>query len=406
MRTLVRLPNWVGDTIMALPCLEALSRAWGDELLLVGRDLPLQLTDHISPGSPRVVLRRGRRCVGAVRAIRALGADQALLLTPSLSSALMIWAAGVRRRIGWKEQGRQAFLTEPVTRPPRGARHLTAEFEELARRAGGEIFAPVPLLPPDAGAAAEAEDLLPSGSGRWVALCPGVQYGTAKRWPPERFRRLREVLESGGWGGWVIGGPADRQVGEEVLAGAGAAWRNAAGTGNIRVSAELLRRARVAVTNDTGSMHLAAAVGTRVVALFGPTDPAWTGPLGENHAILFKECPCRPCFRRHCPEGDPAPCMAALSVERVAEVVEGRAIFLDRDGTLCKLVPYLSDPAQLELIPGAGEALRAARAAGYRLVVVTNQSGIARGLFTPSPRSHRPVRLPEAGPGDVAESGG
>ncbi|MCK4415473.1 MAG: HAD-IIIA family hydrolase, partial [Candidatus Eisenbacteria sp.] len=174
-------------------------------------------------------------------------------------------------------------------------------------------------------------------------------------------------------------------------------WTSAAGAGALLWSAEVLRAADVAVSNDSGAMHLAAAVGTPVVGLFGSTDPLWSGPLGARHQVVRAPLACAPCFRRRCGRGDPAPCMAQITPEEVTGRVElllgeagwpgwstaarRPALFLDRDGTLVELVPYLRDPGQVRLVAGAADALRRAAQAGYRIVVISNQAGIARGLF-------------------------
>jgi lipopolysaccharide heptosyltransferase II len=377
------------------------------DLVFAGRPAALELTRHLAPGAPRIELRK-RRSPGlgeltAVPVLRRAGIGRALLLTPSFSSALAIWAAGIRERIGWAEQGRGLLLTSAIGRPPRGAMHLSDEFCQLAYLLGAKRCPPCPALPPQESARAVARELLDRrvgpGAGRvpMVALCPGVHYGWAKQWPVACFRQLRAILEEKGMGGVVIGGPGEIALGQMVLEGAGDRWFNLAGKTTLPVAAELLRLMDVAVCNDAGAMHLAAAVGTPVVAIFGATSPAWTGPRGDGHQVLHQRLDCAPCFAEHCERGDPPPCMAAIHPAEVAgqtaslvaaQAARSRrgekaaAVFLDRDGTLCVLVPYLCDPSEAHLLPGAARALRAARQAGYKLVVVSNQAGIARGFFT------------------------
>lgn len=332
MTTLVRLPNWLGDTVLALPALEGLVAA-GEPLILAGRAIPLELTAHLAPAARRLQLRHegaaGLSAWAAMRAVRTLRVDRAVLFTPSLAAALLVWSAGVGERIGWVEQGRGPLLTQRITRQPRGTLHLCEEFKALARAAGAGAFPAVPVLPPDPVARREAEGfrrtLGRAADGEQspcIALCPGVNYGWAKQWPAERFREVRQLAETRGWGGVVIGSAGERALAEEILQGAGTTWAAAAGTGSLRFAAELMRGCDAAVCNDTGTMHLAAAVGTPLAAVFGPSEPAWTGPLGPRQAILRGACACAPCFRRTCDQGRPAPCMLGISAQEVVRALE------------------------------------------------------------------------------------
>lgn len=395
MSTVVRLPNWVGDTILALPAVEALA-AEGD-VIVAGRPLPLLLARHVAPEAPRITLGSGgpsRRWTQDAAALRRARVDRGVLLTPSLSSALWLWAGGVAERIGWVEQGRGRLLTHRVERGPHGSRHLADEFGDLARAAGAVVASAVPELPESPADAAAAQAFLErtlgdAGSRPFVALAPGAIYGWAKQWPLESYAALARRLAHAGLGGVVVGSGREEAAAQRICRAVDSPrWVSATGIGSIRLTAELLRRSAAVVSNDSGLMHLAAAVAAPLVALFGPTDPAWTGPRGGTATVHGTRLPCAPCFRKTCPYGRPSPCLAGIPPETVAdEVLEKarqagrRAIFLDRDGTLLELVPYLRDPAQARLVRGAAEALRAAQRAGFVLVVVTNQSGIARGLF-------------------------
>jgi lipopolysaccharide heptosyltransferase II len=403
MKIWVRLPNWVGDTLLALPALAGLRDAYRGGVGIAGRAAPLQLAGAALPDLTTLRLPDGHRPADLWRtaaSARRHGAAAGLLLTPSFSAALWLLLTGARRRIGWRGEGRAALLTQPVARAGRGRWHLREEFVELARAAGAASFPAVPELPCDPAAAGEAGaflDALPGG-GPLVAFCPGARYGPAKQWPLPRFCELARRLAGQGIRGVIVGTAEEAPAAEAIVAAAGApGWRSAAGRGRLLWSAEILRAADAAVSNDSGAMHLAAAVGTPVVALFGSTDPLWTGPLGPGHQIVRAPLPCAPCFRPDCGRGDPAPCMARIEAAEVAERVAlvlaeggreglgapGRrpALFLDRDGTLLEPVPYLHDPQQVRLVAGAAVALRAASEAGYCIVVVTNQAGIARGLF-------------------------
>jgi heptosyltransferase II len=397
MRTVVRLPNWIGDTILALPALEALAGPPGAEVLLAGRPPALLLTRHLAPGAPRLALGSGGPSLCWLRdaaALRAARAERGVLLTPALSAALWLRAGGVAQRVGWDSQGRGPLLTRRVERAPRGSRHLVDEFVDLARDTGAACEATTPRLSESPAEAARAIEFLdralgPERGRPLVALCPGAFYGPAKQWPVASYAELARRLAGAGVDGIVIGTEPDRPSAARIVGEAGSArWVDAIGVGSILVAAELMRRAAAVVTNDSGTMHVAGAVGTPVVAFFGPTDPRWTGPRGARDVVLRRPLPCAPCFRRRCPYGAPSPCLAGIApgeaAERALEAAGARgrrALFLDRDGTLIAPVAYLGDPDGVRLVAGAARAIRAAREAGCRIVIVTNQSGLARGFY-------------------------
>jgi heptosyltransferase-2 len=266
-----------------------------------------------------------------------------------------------------------------------------------------------------------------------IALCPGAGYGSAKRWPLDRYAALAMRLAGEHDATvMVLGGPAERPMGEALAAPLGEKGIDFTGRTSLREALALVSLAAVVVSNDSGLLHLATAAGTPAVALFGPTDPDRTGPTASTVSsvvIVRKPVACSPCELRECPIDHR--CMMWLDPDEVYEAVRGHlstppsvilcggpcgtgttsivgspqselrggdaptpqtghaatdrprpVVFLDRDGTLNRDIGYLCDPDQLELLPGVGAALRALREAGSRTVIVTNQSGIARGALT------------------------
>ncbi|MGH7407888.1 MAG: lipopolysaccharide heptosyltransferase II, partial [Candidatus Methylomirabilales bacterium] len=229
-----------------------------------------------------------------------------------------------------------------------------------------------------------------------VALNPGAAYGTAKRWPAERYAALADRLVAEGCRPLLVGAPSDAQATAAVREASArpGALADLTGRTDLKTLAGILRRCGAFITNDTGTMHVAAAVGTPLVAIFGPTDPTTTAPVSRRATLLRQPVFCSPCLLRECPIDHR--CMRGVSVEEVHRAVGSLlrdadrsrglpgsrpAVILDRDGTINEEVGYIGSPDQLRLIPGAAAALRRLQAAGFCLVIVTNQAGVARGYF-------------------------
>ena len=209
--------------------------------------------------------------------------------------------------------------------PTRGARHMVEHYLEHARHLGAPAAAPRHLLPADETAEAWAEKRIQELGGAPVLINLGATK-PANRWEPERFGALaRALAEETTLPVCLIGGPGDRAMAERALAAAGEAVHDLVGATSLRQLIALLRRGRLFIGCDTGPMHLAAAVRTPVVALFGPADPERTGPWGAGHRVLRVPPPCAPCNRKTCNQPRHA-CMEDLTVDRVRQAaVEGLA---------------------------------------------------------------------------------
>jgi len=406
-RVLVRLPNWIGDAVMALPAVLALGRARPDvewallggaraRPLFEGLDEPFRLL----PALPSSI--SGAAFLAIARRLRRERFDAALLFPPSFRAALEARAAGVPILAGWATDARGPLLTVRGPEPTR-SRPLREQYYELAarllERLEGESLPPIPAggLPPGraplrAEELAGAEALLEErrlDATRTIALAPGATFGPTKRWPPERFAELARRLAARGYVPLWIGGADEAALASTLAAEAGGV--SFAGALSIRGTLAVLSRVRAAVSNDSGAMHLAQAAGCAVVGIFGSTSPEWTGPAGDRGVSVREPVPCAPCFSPRCPTQ--VECLTGISVDRVeAALLElaartasggGRpAVFLDRDGTIIEEVNYLRDPEAVRLLPGAAEGMRALQAGGFALVVVTNQSAVARGLLS------------------------
>jgi heptosyltransferase II len=320
---LVVAPNWIGDAVMSLPVLRALARAD-----------PAAAITVLAKRGPAAIY-RAEGTAAAVRTASGLVADsmaaararfsEAWLLPNSFRSALVPWLAGIPERIGYAGDGRTALLTRSLPPPPR-TDHQLRDYDPLLRSRGVEPDPDPPRLPipPEAAALADAA-LARAGlpkDGSVALIAPGAAFAWTKRWPPDRFGRLADALAARGLACAVVIGPGEERIGEEVL-------RASTSAGTLPVLgldldpvgvAALAARARVVVANDSGPMHLAAAVGTPVVALFGPTDPGRTGPTGAPSEVLDRYVFCSPCYLKECPYGHE--CMREISVEMVAGAVE------------------------------------------------------------------------------------
>ncbi len=290
---LLRVPNWLGDLVMSLRVLAGAARTPGGASFWAGRrmagllDVLLPGVEVIDSGTLPV---RGRF-------------DRLILLTDSFRSALDGFRSGIPERCGHRGQFRSLMLTRAV--PPLRGRtvHHSEEYERLSMSCG--------LVPADFG----ADHVAPRG-GPHLAFFPGAAYGPAKRWPA--FARLAADLHGmtglpavmyGGAGEAEALASTAREAGEGSSACAGLPWDDLCG----RLSSAVL-----AVGNDSGGAHLAACLGTPVLAVFGSTSPAWTAPRGRSVRVVASGVPCSPCFRRSCRAGgDEAPCMRAIPYDRV-----------------------------------------------------------------------------------------
>jgi heptosyltransferase-2 len=161
---------------------------------------------------------------------------------------------------------------------------------------------------------------LPAEPGA-VALCPGAEYGPAKRWPPSYYAELACVLQRRGDAVWLIGSSKDAPIGDDIVRLSGGACLNLCGKTTLDQAAALLASVRLAVTNDSGLMHVAAAVGTPLIAIYGSSTPAFTPPMSPHATIAKLDIPCSPCFERTCPLGH-FNCMMQLKPERVLALAQ------------------------------------------------------------------------------------
>lgn len=338
MRVVVRTPNWLGDIVMALPVLAALRAHFPEAVLAAAVPRPLApMLSAVAEVDQVVGLtrnRRGRRRLDAeIETLRSGAFDLALLLPNSFGAAWVARRAAIPERWGFASQWRRQLLTRAVTLPRRRlpVLHQSALYQELLRGLSIEPVAPEPRLEVPGRMIRLARTLLDVAGCNQdrpiVGVAPGAAYGHAKRWPPDRYARVAARL-SGEFGASVVllGSSHDRDAGytiESVLAATCEAEIrrrvvNLIGRTDLSELIGLLACCRVLVSSDSGAMHLAAAVGVPVTAIFGPTDDRLTAPVGP-HTVLTNPVWCRPCFFRDCPIDHR--CMAQISEERVFQAV-------------------------------------------------------------------------------------
>lgn len=304
-------PAWVGDMVMT----QSLA-------MLLGRQEPGVVVDVLGPAwSLPLVARMGevRRGLALTaghgelalaerwrlgRQLRAEGYRQAIVVPRSLKSALVPFFAGIPVRTGFRTEMRGALLTD--------ARELDrGRLDQTVKRLlalGLPPGAPLPE-PPRPALRVEPQNLAALrvrhglGEAPAVAMMPGAAFGPAKQWPVEHFAALGRLLAQRGVATWVLGAAGERALGERICAEAGEAARNLCGETRLEDVVDLLSAVQAAVTNDSGLMHVAAAVGTHVVALYGSSSPAFTPPLTARRAVHHLGLPCSPCFERECPLG-------------------------------------------------------------------------------------------------------
>ncbi|HKA35703.1 MAG TPA: lipopolysaccharide heptosyltransferase II [Thermoanaerobaculia bacterium] len=314
-------PNWLGDCVMAIPTLRAIRRAHPqDSLAMLAKAGVGGLL--LASGSVDRVLERGS-LPADVRALARGKFAEAWLLPNSFRSAVAPFLARIPERIGYSTDRRGALVNRAVAEPARTA-HQLRDYDELLRSRGIAPDTEPPRLAVPRDAAERARAALQragiAGGRPLVVLCPGAAFGWTKRWPAENFGVLADALEKRGYGSAVVIGPGEEELARRAAAAARLPLPSLGQDLDPIGLAALLSLARVAVANDSGPSHLAAAVGTPVVALFGPTDPGRTSPSGAPAEVLDRYVFCSPCFLTECPYGHE--CLREITADMALAAVE------------------------------------------------------------------------------------
>jgi lipopolysaccharide heptosyltransferase II len=321
-RLIVRLPNWLGDTVMAVPALRALRAGWPDASVLLAGPWAHTLAGQGLAETLVAYPRNWRGRIATADTVRSFHGDVAVLLPNSLEAALAAWYWRARRRIGFAVGGRSLLLTDRVSRPaPRP--HQVDEYVVLVEHLGLAVDTRVPVLAPpaaDSDARTRVRRLLDEhvgvSRGPRVGLHIGAEYGPAKLWPLARVTDACRAFRRAGMVPVLLGGPRDAALADAIIAATRVA--SLVGRDDPSLLPALLTEIDALVAGDTGVSHLAAALGTPVIALFGPTDPVLSAPRGTS-TVVTHPVPCAPCHYRVCPIEHP--CLDGIDAARVVAAV-------------------------------------------------------------------------------------
>ena len=313
-RILIRSSNWLGDAVMSVPAVRAIKGGRPDVHVTIAAPDKIAPMWKLIPEVDAIIPLSEGSLLPVVRLLRQqMPVDVAILFPNSLRVALESWLSGIQRRVGYRGHWRSWLVNQIVREPrkPGPPEHHSVRFLRIARECGAET-SNIEVPNPNQTSNIKHQTL--------IGLCPGAEYGPAKRWLPERFAEAAAKITAQSSAQWILfGTKKDAAIGEQIAAAIGDHCVNRIGQTTLDQLIDELRQCSLLLTNDTGTMHLGALLGVPVVAVFGSTEPRLTGPLGNGHTVLRHHVECSPCFLRECPID--FRCMNAVSVDEVAGAV-------------------------------------------------------------------------------------
>jgi lipopolysaccharide heptosyltransferase II len=324
-RILIRSSNWLGGAVMSMPAVRAIKNGRPDVHVTIAAPEKIAPMWKLIPEVDAIISLPEDSLLSVVRLFRQqMPFDVAILFPNSLRVALESWLSGIPRRVGYRGRCRSWLVNQIVRerRKPRAPEHHSLRFLRIARECGAETEETSTVQPPKLNVQLSDSNELSTINHQplKIGLCPGAEYGPAKRWFPERFAEAASKISAQSTVQWILlGTKNDAAIGEQIAAAIGDHCVNRIGQTTLDQLIDELRQCRLLLTNDTGTMHLAALLGVPVVAIFGSTEPRLTGPLGNGHIVLRHHVECSPCFLRECPID--FRCMKAVSADEVAAAV-------------------------------------------------------------------------------------
>ena len=327
-KILVVAPSWIGDTMLVQPMLarlkqrhpgvaiDLLAPPWTAAVLLY---MP-EVNDVIINPFPHGALKfYARYRLG--KQLRAARYDQAIVLPNSFKSALLPLFAGIPVRTGFIGEVRRCLLNDARKLHKKNLPLMVERFAQLAEVPNGTIQRPIPQ--PALSVSDDQRRLVMNKLDLTVKqpvaiLCPGAEYGPAKRWPIPYFAGLAQILRAQGYAVWLLGSKKDQEIADKIVSLGNEACINLSGSTELSDAIVLLSCADLVVSNDTGLMHLAAALNRPMLALYGSSSPHFTPPLSDRAQVIKLNMPCSPCFKRTCPLGH-FNCMIQLTPNQVAQ---------------------------------------------------------------------------------------
>jgi heptosyltransferase II len=327
-KILIRAPNWVGDAVLAIPAIKAIREGFpkAEITLLVrpwvaGLFTSAPFINEVWSESKPVSLTQWSRLT---RQIRSRGFNLALLFPNSFESAFMMFLSGVPSRVGYATDGRSWLLTNAVE-PAAGIRHQAAYYLDLVKNISAVQHEPSIQIQATVDERLVARKLLAAGgipaSASYMVLNPGAAYGSAKRWDERRFAEVADTLADDlRLSVAIIGSESERPIAQEIGRRMKKPAAILSGQTSLEALIGVLAGCSLMITNDSGPMHMAAALGVPTLAIFGPTDDRVTAPCGPRTRIVKEQVECSPCLLRVCPIDHR--CMTGVTVNKVCEAAK------------------------------------------------------------------------------------